>query len=310
MSAPPPVRRFEVVLNRESGTLKDLWHDGLPDDLVAAFAEGGVEARIRAAVASELDATLDQAVSTRPDALIVGGGDGTVSHAASRLLGAEVPMGILPCGTFNLAARDLGVPLDPFDAARALATAEPRAIDVLAANGRTALCNLMLGFYPTMARRQEEFHGRAWWVKSARILRDLREAFYRTPPLLLKFESPEHGAIHRVTRFAAFVPGEYEDVLSVIPTRTHMDAGKIGIYVSKHKTVGALARGMAAYVFGLMKQEPELEQLHATKLTLTSQQRDRLPASIDGEILDISLPLHLDLKPRALRVLCPSASND
>lgn len=310
MPDPSAARRFEVVLNRESGTLKDLWHDDFPQELAAVFQMEGIAPNIRVTRGRELDATLDAAMATRPQALIIGGGDGTVSHAASRMLGADIPIGILPCGTFNLVARDLEVPLDPFEAARALGTAEIDEVDVLSANGRTALCNLMLGFYPRMARRQEEFHGRAWWRKSARILCDLRDAFYRCPPLMLTLESAEHGEIHRVTRFAAFVPGDFDDILSVIPKRMSMDGGRIGVYVSRHRSALALARGMAAYVLGLMEREPGLEHFHATHLTITSGRRHRLAASIDGEILDISLPLRLDLRPKALRVLRPRAEND
>ncbi|MBB5351771.1 diacylglycerol kinase family enzyme [Haloferula luteola] len=307
---PPTRRHFEVVLNRESGTLRDLWHEGFPDELAAAFREGGADVQLHAGTAKQLDSALRAARQASPDAVIVGGGDGTVSHAAAQLVGTEMPMGILPCGTFNLAARDLGIPLDVLEAARALGTAPSTAIDVLDAGGRISLCNLMLGFYPAMARQQEEFHGRAWWRKTTRILVDLRKAFHDCPPLRLDLDTDERGRITRTTRFAALVPGEYEDILSLIPRRQIMDGGTLGIYLSHHRTLPSLVRGMFAYLFGLMEKEPELELLRSRGLTLTSGRRRTLPASLDGEILDIELPLRLDLRPGALHVLRPGDHPD
>ena len=65
-------------------------------------------------------------VGAMPDAVIVGGGDGTVAAAATIFAGQDKPLGILPLGTFNLAARDVGMPLDWQEAAKLLVTAPVR----------------------------------------------------------------------------------------------------------------------------------------------------------------------------------------
>ena len=46
------------------------------------------------------------------EAVVAGGGDGTVSAVASILAGTPVPLGVLPLGTLNHFAKDLGIPLD------------------------------------------------------------------------------------------------------------------------------------------------------------------------------------------------------
>ncbi len=79
------------------------------------------------------------AETERYDLFLVWGGDGTVADVATGLLGTTVPLGVLPAGTFNNIAHALGLPIDPLRAARLLATARPRAMDVGFANGRLFL---------------------------------------------------------------------------------------------------------------------------------------------------------------------------
>ena len=69
-----------------------------------------------------------RAIAKRGDPLvIVGGGDGTISAAASALAGTETRLGILPLGTLNHFARDLGIPTEIDDAAKLIASGKDRA---------------------------------------------------------------------------------------------------------------------------------------------------------------------------------------
>ena len=67
------------------------------------------------------------------------GGDGTISEAARGLLGSDVPLAVLPGGTANVLARELGVPMDPSAAAKLLLSGRPRRVRLLSANGRPFL---------------------------------------------------------------------------------------------------------------------------------------------------------------------------
>lgn len=301
-----PRRRFEVVLNRSSGTLRERWHDGLPEELRAGFAAAGVEARIRPASPPELDRALGEAREARPDALVVGGGDGTVAGAARRLAGTELPLGVLPFGTFNLAARDLGVPLGMEEAVKALATARTERIDLLEVGDLACLCTAMLGFYPALAMGQREFHGRAWWRKSLAILRETAGAFRSSTPLELKIDTGEGRQLVRLTRFAALVPGEYEDILSVIPKRSGLRDGRASIYVSRHQTLASLARGSLCYLIGRLHAERDLERIETrSELVLDARGRKRVPVMVDGEVGLMDLPIRVRLRKAALAVLRP-----
>jgi diacylglycerol kinase family enzyme len=79
--------------------------------------------------------------------IVAAGGDGTVASVASRLVDTERHLGILPLGTFNYVARNLGIPTALSDAVQVLAEGRERTIDVGDVNGRVFLNNASLGAY-------------------------------------------------------------------------------------------------------------------------------------------------------------------
>ena len=81
---------------------------------------------------------------------MVGGGDGTISAAASALVGTETRLGILPLGTLNHFARDLGIPTKLEDAAKLIAERRDRKVDVAEMNGRIFINNSAIGLYPLL----------------------------------------------------------------------------------------------------------------------------------------------------------------
>ena len=86
---------------------------------------------------------------------MVGGGDGSVRTVASVLAGTDVPLGILPLGTFNHFARDLGLPLDPSQAVAVLAFGALRSVDLGSMNGEIFLNNSSIGLYPFLVLERE-----------------------------------------------------------------------------------------------------------------------------------------------------------
>ncbi len=88
-----------------------------------------------------------RAVDAGADLVLSWGGDGTVRAVAAGLVGTGVPLGLLPGGTGNLLARNLGLPLSLDRAARAAFTGDDRVVDVLEVGlgGRVEICTVMSG---------------------------------------------------------------------------------------------------------------------------------------------------------------------
>ena len=93
-------------------------------------------------LADEIRAILDRGV----ECVVAAGGDGTVAAVAQVLVGGGVPLGIVPMGTGNLVARELGIPLEVERAAERLACPSSfRRLDVMRINGRIYLLNAGMG---------------------------------------------------------------------------------------------------------------------------------------------------------------------
>ena len=121
-----------------------------------------------------------QVIDGKLDAIVVGGGDGSVRTVASVLAGCDIPLGILPLGTLNHFARDLGIPLVAERAVAIIAAGEHHAVDVGEVNDVTFVNNASIGFYPYLVlereRRQRRKRLSKWtalMLAMPRVLRNL-----------------------------------------------------------------------------------------------------------------------------------------
>lgn len=295
--------RYVLLLNRRSGgNDRGLDADEVSETVEKIFREAGHGIRSIHVNPGALDAALREGIAAAPDGLIVAGGDGTASAAARRLGGTRIALGILPMGTFNLAARDLGVPLEMEEAARFLATAGPLPIDVLEVNDHASLCTTILGFYPQFADNFERRdHGGRWWKKTLRLVAGLPRYFSEARPIQLSWRGDEEGAAR--TKFSAFVPGRYKASTGIVPARTGFQSGFFTAYIGTQRSAAAAMRGVFDYVFGRQEKNPGLILFQASKLELLGGKKRDTVVMLDGEILRMSFPIRLEMKPRHLMVL-------
>lgn len=298
-----PERHFIIVLNEEAGTVVRLGRKQVIETLTQSFRESGVRITLHAVPAREVEKHLKQAAASDADAIVVGGGDGTVASAATLLAAQAKTMGVLPLGTFNLAARDLGMPLDLAEAAQALVTAPVVPMDAMELGGRLYLCLVVLGFYPALKMATPEYHG--WWLlRALRTLRDsLRHA--ATFPSLDLTLVEDGQAVSCRTRAVIITNNDYEDVFGVLPQRSSLDGGFFTVYLSTHRTRFGMVRAFVAWLLGRWKQDREVRHLQTTELAVHAREKRMLPVMMDGEVERLPLPLKITLKPRALNVLAP-----
>ncbi len=296
--------RCILLLNRASGgNERGLLASEVCDTVQRTFREAGHHLLASVIEPEKIEEEIRTAISNQPDAIIIGGGDGTVSTAAGLLGGTGIALGILPMGTFNLAARDLGVPLEIQAAADFLAAAKALPIDVLMVDGRACLCTTIFGFYPEFSNIFEKRdHGGHWWKKTLKLITGVPKIFSRARPLALEWEADGKPGKAR-TKFSAFVPGRYRSTAGIVPARTDFRSGTMTGYIGTHKTAAAAIRAMLDYLLGRHEQNDGLEIIKARSLQLRVSGRNHCTVMLDGEILRLPLPVHLDILPDHLLVL-------
>ena len=294
--------RIVVLLNRDGG---------------AVSADPDVKAKVRRAFrAARLDAAIElvaggecearsRAIAERGDELlVVGGGDGTISAAASALVGTRTMLGILPLGTLNHFARDLGIPTDLTEAAKLIATRRPRKVDVAEMNDRIFINNSAIGLYPLMVidrdlqrRRLGRSKRLAMIVASIRAL-----ARFNHQRLTLTVNDEKE----RVDTPLLFVGNnDYRLDLGAAGQRDSLQDGALSVFVMRKKTRRGLIAASIRALFDRARDD-DMVRIEGVQRLRVSSRRSLLPVSLDGEVVGASPPLDYRIRKGALRVIAPA----
>ena len=140
--------RIPVLLNRGGGAVAA--DPKIAEKVHEAFEAAGIDADIELVSGGECAVRCRAFAERGDDLMVAGGGDGTISAAAAALAGTETVLGILPLGTLNHFARDLGIPTDLTEAVALIARGSERRVDVAEMNDRIFINNSAIGLYPLM----------------------------------------------------------------------------------------------------------------------------------------------------------------
>lgn len=298
-----------LVLNIDAGRLSQLGEDdrvAMIERLRAIAAKHGWDLAYRCLPAGEVAGAIDRAFHASPGALFIGGGDGTIKGAVAQLAGGDVPLGILPLGTMNLLAHDLGLPLDADAAFEAQITGNPRNIDVARVNGETFVNSVRMGFVTRMtagrewARRKGHRGLRRWWAM-------LRAGWtvLRTRRRLVIQLVPVDGPSVALRCYGLMITNNrYDPSPANLLQRTEVDGGYLTVYAPKHRSPWGIVKLALSATLGTWRSDPLLAAFETTSLTVQARKR-KLQASIDGELELIDSPMEITVWPRALPVLMP-----
>jgi diacylglycerol kinase family enzyme len=296
-----PEHRYHIIFNPGAGTALV---SGLTTAILRERFEGaGLRFDIDDEEASAMADRIDRALAGPAEVVVAAGGDGTVLAVAERLVGQEKMLAILPLGTMNALARDLGLPLELDAAIEALGSLEPRAIDVAEVNGRPFLHNVILGLIPGIAVGREQVRGKGWLQRLAfgrfMVRRQARE---RRIALALAADTAEP----RVERLQTLVVANnsYEQRFGRIMSRRRIDRGTLTVYMIRSLRLPDAIRLAVEMFLGAWREDEVIEFEQVKRLTVASKKRNIL-ATMDGEVLTLTPPLDFRVRPKSLRVLAP-----
>jgi YegS/Rv2252/BmrU family lipid kinase len=293
--------RVTVLLNRGGGAV-----DGDPhivDKVADALAKADVDAEIELASGSDF-ADRCRAIAERGDKLlIIGGGDGTLSAAASALVGTDTLLGILPLGTLNHFSRDLGIPLKLDEAVALIVQRTERRVDVGEMNDRVFINNSAIGLYPLMVidrDLQRKKLGRS--KRLAMVVASVRTLARFNHQRLTLTVNDQRARIDTPLLFVG--NNDYRIDLGAPGRRSSIEQGELSVFVMRKKTRRGFVAASVRALFGSARRDDMVRIEDVERLRVDSR-RSILAVSLDGEVVRAAPPLDYNIRRQALRVIAP-----
>jgi diacylglycerol kinase family enzyme len=232
--------------------------------------------------------------------MVAAGGDGTLNCAAQAALTQDCPLGIIAQGTFNLFARQLGLPLEAAEATRMLLRARPEAVQVGWVNQRVFLVNASVGLYPQLlADREEVKHklGRRRWIA---MMAAMKSVLQWRRVLLLDVELD--GQVKQLRAASIFICNNQLQLRRLgVPEEivAQVGEGRLGGVLMRSARLGAKLRALVDALFGRLGSQDEVDNFTLRTLAVAT----------DGEVQHMQLPLRFTVAPQPLQVMLPPAED-
>ena len=285
-----------VILNPTAGspeTLRD-WQER-----VASIARG-CPIRVTSR-AGETEALTRRAVEEGFARIVAAGGDGTVNHVANGLAGSKAALGLLPLGTVNVFAMELGLPLHNLDLCwDIIEGSNVRLVDLPSANGKYFVQLAGVGLDAQVVKEtslafKRSFGPLSYLISAAQI------AARQPPKLFIKSENApvEEGSFVLIGN-GRFYGGPFPFFKHAV-----IDDGLFDVVVFKRLGYLEIIKYLQDVVFSSDIRVPEIEYFQTRRLRLTSEQD--VPLELDGELAG-NCPVDFQIQKKALHVLAPPTS--
>jgi len=296
------MKTLHVIVNKNGGTAAKMG-DALIDELEKAFVEAGAAAEVAALDGKQISEAIEAAA--RFGRVIVAGGDGTAASAAQLLAGSDAELGLLPLGTLNHLARDLGIPTDLAQAAAVAANGDPTKIDVGEVNGDVFVNNASIGLYPLMVRKREGLQRAKGWPKWLSSLPAALAVLERLPHHRLRLDWGQ-GERTIVTPLLFVGNNVYSLDRGEVGKRGSLTDGKLAIYAVAHRRRAALIWFAIRTLVGRAERDLDFETLGECETLTVSSSSGSIEIALDGELKRMDSPLEFRIRPGALTVMTPA----
>ena len=292
--------RAFVIVNVRSGNHDE---EAIRDALAQSMGRAGVEYELaRCPVEQDVDSCVRRGLDCGFPLIVVAGGDGTVAACADAVSRTDAVLGVLPTGTGNLIARELGIPLDLHRAAQVLLNCDLRAMDAMEVDGgRRCFSHISMGTYARIAEmdapEEKKRYGRFAYVRL--LLREASEGES------WRFRIARDG-VERTVR-ASLVMAANVGATGLPGLRWREDAapddGVIDLCVVRARSPLEYLRLIASALLGRQSESNQIEY-EEVRESLRIEGPGRSPVRGDGESIGEG-GVAIRMLPRVLKVIAP-----
>ncbi|MDQ6623007.1 MAG: diacylglycerol kinase family lipid kinase [Verrucomicrobiota bacterium] len=233
--------------------------------------------------------------------IVAAGGDGTVNEVVNGIAGSGASLGLLPLGTMNVFATELGLPVTDLKRCWSLIReGQTRRVDLPSANGKHFVQLAGVGFDAQVVKEtsralKRSFGPLSYLVSAAQIAA-------RTPPRL-RIESEQ--AVTEEGSFVLVGNGRLYGGPFPFFKQAVIDDGLFDVLVFKRLNYIEIIRYMQDVIFSAKISSPEVEYFQTTALRVSSE--GSVPVEIDGELIG-NCPVAFKIRGHGLRVFAPPAA--
>jgi YegS/Rv2252/BmrU family lipid kinase len=264
---------------------------------IEAFGEGAV---LQATTCcGEAESLARAAVQDGFDTIVAAGGDGTVNEVVNGIAGTDVMLGLLPLGTMNVFATELGLPVNDLEACWQIVQGNAtRRVDLPSANGKHFVQLAGVGFDAQVVQETSQAFKRSFGPLSYIV--NAAQIAARTPPQL-RIES--ENAVSEEGSFVLVGNGRLYGGPFPFFKQAIIDDGLFDVLVFKRLNYLEIVRYMQDVIFSSQITSPEVEYFQTTSLRVSSE--TPVPVEVDGELIG-HCPVEFQMNHYGLRVLAPA----
>lgn len=295
-----PATPLPVIVNAAGGTASRAG-DKLADQIEVAFAAAGQPIALELVDGEGLSGALERHAGA--PRVAVGGGDGTLATAAQAMAGTDRELAILPLGTRNHFACQVGIPGDLESAAKLAATGSPQRVDFGQAGDRVFINNLSVGAYVDLVRAREASPLPKLLATIPATWRTLRKLRAR------RFELTLDGVSQPVETPLLFIGNNRYEVDEGRPgDRASLNDGLLSVFAVAPLPRSALIAAALRTLIGRPRTHRDFALDRTAREVRIDGPGASLEIALDGERCRFDLPLTIRIRPRALRVVAPESN--
>ncbi|WP_294297664.1 YegS/Rv2252/BmrU family lipid kinase [uncultured Sphingomonas sp.] len=248
----------------------------------------------------DLEKTVERALAKKPELVVFGGGDGTISGLVDLLVGKNVVLGVLPLGTANSFCRTLGIPLDIPSAVRVLSEGQPKRIDLGMIDDDYFANAATMGIAPKIAETVP--HDLKKWLGRAGYLSWAALQYVKFQPFPITIDDGHgHPRVLRAVE-VRIANGRFHGGQEMIEDAA-VDSGEIVVEVVRGHLRSRLIYNWAANVLRLPQRREKVTVFRGKAIRIDSDKPRAI--SIDGEVL-AKTPVTAKVAPGIIEVMVPA----
>lgn len=298
------MKKFPLILNKHSGTVLSLGEQGVSD--LVRLHMGNHVSDIHLVEICDLPQKIERLGQENPSGVLIGGGDGSAVCAAEVLATHKIPFGILPLGTMNLLAQDLGSAPGFEETLQRFKGLTPSVIDSGTVNGRRFLCSAVVGFVPEGAIVREELRENPSLQAMAKFISTIARGIGGTIKhrLYLKSRAEDNPFSIETTSLIISNNGFIQNPDQ--PTqrffRQSLTDGKLAIYSAAPRDMMDGLKIALSMWQGDWQDHESIMSFEAAELIVEGADAEML-ISLDGEPVEMKSPLCFRVEPKSIPVL-------